>query len=55
MWWLIISDSVNMNLSKLWDIVKERAAWHAAAPWACKEFGHDLVTEQQQEHCANNQ
>ena len=29
--WLIITDSVGMNLSKLWDIVKERAAWHAAA------------------------
>ena len=25
-----ISDSVDMNLGKLWEIVKVRAAWHAA-------------------------
>ena len=25
-----ISDSVDMNLSKLWEIVKVREAWHAA-------------------------
>ena len=25
-----ISDSVDMNLSKLWEIVKDREAWHAA-------------------------
>ena len=26
-----IIDSMNMSLSKLWDIVKDREAWHAAA------------------------
>ena len=25
-----ITDSVDMNLNKLWEIVKDRGAWHAA-------------------------
>ena len=25
-----ITDSVDMNLSKLWEMVKNREAWHAA-------------------------
>ena len=25
-----ITDSVNMNLSNLWEIVKDRDAWHTA-------------------------
>ena len=25
-----ITDSMDLNLSKLWDIVKSREAWHAA-------------------------
>ena len=32
-----IIDSTDMNLSKLWEIVKDREAWRAA--------GHDLATE----------
>ena len=26
-----ITDSVDMNLSKVWEMVKDREAWHAAA------------------------
>ena len=29
-WLDSITDSVNMNLSKLWEIVKDREAWRAA-------------------------
>ena len=32
-----IIDSKDMNLSKLWEMVKDREAWHAA-PWGCKEL-----------------
>ena len=40
-WLDSITDSVDMNLSKLREIVRDGGAWHAA--W----FGHDLATEQQ--------
>ena len=40
-----IIDSVDMSLSKLWDIVKDREAWHAA-PQGCKES--DMT------YCMNN-
>ena len=29
-WLDCIIDSIDMNLSKLWEIVKDRGAWHAA-------------------------
>ena len=29
-WLDSITDSMNMNLSELWEIVKDRGAWHAA-------------------------
>ena len=31
-----ITDSMNMNLDKLWDTVKDRKAWHAAVHEAAK-------------------
>ena len=31
-----ISDSTDMNLSKFWEIVKDRGAWHAAVHWVTK-------------------
>ena len=37
---------MDMNLSKLWEIVKDQKAWHAAAPEVIK-IRHNWVTEQQ--------
>ena len=29
-WLDSITDSIDMNLSKLWEVVKDRGVWHAA-------------------------
>ena len=31
-----LTDSMNMNLSKLWETMKDRGAWHAAVLGAAK-------------------
>ena len=43
-----ITDSVDMNLSKLWEIVKDTEAWHAAVHGVTKSWTW-LSTEQQQQ------
>ena len=35
-WLGSITDSMDMNLSKLWEIVKNRGAWHAAVHGVAK-------------------
>ena len=42
-----ITDSMNMNLDKLREMVRDREAWHGAVHRVTKS-GYDLVTEQQQ-------
>ena len=48
-WLDSITASVNMNLSKLLEIVGDRWTWHAA-DHRLQRAGHDLATEQQQIH-----
>ena len=38
-WFYSITDSMDVRLSKLREIVKDREDWHAAvSPWGCKEL-----------------
>ena len=48
MWWLdSITNSMNMNLSKLWEILENRGAWHAPVHGVTKswtQFSNWLIT-----------
>jgi len=37
-WFDSITDSVDMNLCKLWEVVKDRGAWHAAVHGVAKSW-----------------
>ena len=47
-WLDSITDSLDVNLSKLQETVKDREAWRAAKPWGHR-VRHDLATEQPQQ------
>ena len=44
-----ITDSVKMNLSKLWEVVKDREAWHDAF-MGSQRVGNDLVTKKKKSY-----
>ena len=47
-----IIDSMDMSLSQLWEIVKDREAWHdPLQSMGSQRVEDDLVTEQQQIQC----
>ena len=50
-----VTDSMDMNLSKLLEIEKDGEAWHATEFMGWKRVGHDLVTKQQQQQMFSEQ
>ena len=42
------TNSIDINLNKLWEIVKDRGAW-LLQPFGLQRVRHDLVTEQKQQ------
>ena len=47
-----ITDLMDMNLSKLWEIVKDSKAWHTAVH-GLQRVAYNLATEKQQQKSQN--
>ena len=47
-----ITDSMDMNLNKLWEIVKDSKAWHTAVH-GLQRVAYNLATEKQQQNSQN--
>ena len=44
-----MTDAIDINLGKLWEMVRDREAWHAAVHGS-QRVKQDWETEQQQQH-----
>ena len=44
-WLDSITGSMDMNLSKLWEIVKDRGTWWAIQSMGLQRIGHELITD----------
>ena len=51
-WLDSITDAMNMNLSKLREMVRDREAWRAAVQGS-QRVGHDWATGQRQQSCGD--
>ena len=47
-WLDSITDPVDVNLSKLWELVKDSGTWHASIH-EVQRVSHELTTEQQKQ------
>ena len=45
-----ITDSMDMNLSKLWEIVKDREAWHVVVQFSSVQFNRSVMSDSLRPH-----